>query len=112
MSTFLIETLGQAFMLLGLVFMLIGTFGAVIRMPDFYTRLHAIGVTDALGLSTLLLGAMIFYGWSLMTLKITILLLFLMITGPAGIHAIAGAAYRYDEASDRGAFSDKPEGEL
>ena len=32
----------------GSIFVLIGAFG-LIRLPDFYTRLHAAGITDTLG---------------------------------------------------------------
>lgn len=103
---------GKAFLIAGAVFMLAGTFGAVFRMPDFYTRLHAAGVTDSLGLSTFLLGAMLLYGFSLMTAKLALLTLFMMITAPAAAHALGGAAYRYDEARARGAFADRADGEL
>ena len=34
----------------GSIFVIIGAFG-LIRLPDFYTRLHAAGITDTLGAS-------------------------------------------------------------
>ena len=41
----------------GSIFVLIGAFGLV-RLPDFYTRLHAAGITDTLGAELILLGLM------------------------------------------------------
>ena len=43
----------------GLFFVLAGTIG-VLRLPEFYTRLHAAGMTDTLGAELILL-ALIFH---------------------------------------------------
>lgn len=112
MTELITDIAGQVFISLGVLIMLIGTFGAIFRMPDFYTRIHAVGVSDSLGLSLLLLGAMLMYGFSLMAAKLAILAILLTIISPTSMHALAGAAYRYDEARARGAFSDKQDGEL
>ena len=37
----------------GSIFVLIGAFG-LIRLPDFYTRLHAAGITETLGAELIL----------------------------------------------------------
>ncbi|MFP6654330.1 MAG: monovalent cation/H(+) antiporter subunit G, partial [Myxococcota bacterium] len=42
-------------LVLGSVFSVIGGIG-MIRMPDFYTRSHAAGITDTLGATLILLG--------------------------------------------------------
>ena len=60
----------------GSVFILIGALGLV-RLPDFYTRMHAAGVTDTLGAELLLLGMMLQAGLSLVTLKLVLISLFL-----------------------------------
>ena len=59
----------------GSVFILIGALGLV-RLPDFYTRMHAAGVTDTLGAELLLLGMMLQAGLSLVTLKLILISLF------------------------------------
>lgn len=76
----------------GIVFLFVGAIG-IIRLPDFYTRLHATGVTDTGGAELVLIGLMIQAGWSLLTLKLALIALFLFLTSPTATHAIANAAY-------------------
>lgn len=77
----------------GLFFILAGTIG-VLRLPEFYTRLHAAGVTDTLGAELILL-ALIFQSDSLqMTLKLLLVAFFLLVTSPTATHAVAHAAYK------------------
>ena len=78
---------------LGLFFILAGTIG-VLRLPDFYTRLHAAGMTDTLGAEFVLL-ALIFQCDNLqMVMKLLLVAFFLLITSPTATHAVAHAAYR------------------
>ena len=80
-------------MALGLFFILAGTFG-VLRLPDFYTRLHAAGMTDTLGAEFVLL-ALIFQCDNLqMVMKLLLVAFFLLVTSPTATHAVAHAAYR------------------
>lgn len=76
----------------GVFFLLVGAFG-LLRFPEFYTRLHATGVTDTGGAELILLGLMIQTGWSLTTLKLALIALFLFLTSPTATHAIANAAH-------------------
>lgn len=77
----------------GLFFVLAGTVG-VLRLPDFYTRLHAAGMTDTLG-AELILFALIFQADNLqMVLKLLLVAFFLFVTSPTATHAVAHAAYR------------------
>ncbi|WP_371397532.1 monovalent cation/H(+) antiporter subunit G [Fretibacter rubidus] len=82
-----------AAILVGLFFLLAGTLG-VLRLPDFYTRIHAAGMTDTLGAELILLGLMVQSGFSQMTLKLLFVAFFLLLTGPTATHAVANAAYR------------------
>ena len=77
----------------GLFFVLGGTLG-VLRLPDFFTRLHAAGMTDTLGAELVLLGLIIQAGFSLMSVKLLLVALFLFITSPTATHAVASAAYQ------------------
>ena len=80
-------------MIAGLFFILAGTIG-VLRLPDFYTRLHAAGMTDTLGAELILL-ALIFQCDNLqMVLKLLLVAFFLLVTSPTATHAVAHAAYR------------------
>ena len=75
----------------GSIFVLIGAFG-LIRLPDFYTRLHAAGITDTLGAELILLGLMFQAGLSLITVKLILISLFIFFTSPTATHAVANAA--------------------
>ena len=76
----------------GSVFVLIGGVG-ILRLPDFYTRIHAAGITDTMGAWLILVGLMLVAGWSLVTAKLVMLLVFLAITSPLSSHALAKAAF-------------------
>ena len=75
----------------GSIFVLVGAFG-LIRLPDFYTRLHAAGITDTLGAELILLGLMFQAGLSLVTVKLILISLFIFFTSPTATHAVANAA--------------------
>jgi len=79
--------------LAGLFFVLAGTLG-VLRLPDFYTRLHAAGMTDTLGAELILLGLIVQSGFTQMSLKLLLVAFFLLITSPTATHAVAHAAYK------------------
>ncbi len=73
-------------------FMLTGAIG-ILRMPDFYTRLHAAGLTDTMGSTFLVAGLLLQSGWSLTPVRLVLMLLFIYFTGPVATHALAHAAY-------------------
>ena len=79
-------------LLCGGVVVFIGASG-VLRLPDFYTRLHAAGVTDTLGTFLVLLGLIILSGFTLLSAKLVLVGLFLLLTSPAATHAVANAAH-------------------
>ncbi len=82
-----------ASILMGLFFVFAGTLG-VLRLPDFYTRIHAAGMTDTLGAEMVLFGLIVQAGFSQMTLKLLLISFLLLITSPTATHAVANAAYR------------------
>lgn len=86
------EILAWALILGGALFTLIGSLG-VIRLPDFYSRLHAAGIVDTLGAGLLLLGMIVYAGFTLVSVKLLLIGLFLFFTSPTATHAIANAAY-------------------
>ncbi|MGB0695117.1 MAG: monovalent cation/H(+) antiporter subunit G [Rhodospirillaceae bacterium] len=88
----LILDIASIFFLFGGVgFLLVGAFG-VIRMPDFYTRMHAASLTDTSGAGMILIGAMFQTPDFLLLSKLVIILLFVLLTGPVATHALAGSA--------------------
>ena len=79
------------FIVLGSIFCIIGGIG-LIRFPDFYTRMHAAGITDTLGAGCLIVGLGFEMGFSLITFKLIAILGFLWIASPAAANALASAA--------------------
>lgn len=83
--------IGGVAVVIGAIFMVIGALG-IVRMPDVFTRIHAASVADTLGVPLVLLGLVLFAGFSLVSVKLIFLVLFIMFTGPAATHAVARAA--------------------
>ncbi len=79
------------FIFLGLVFIFFGTLG-IIRFPDIYTRLQTSSKCDAAGAVALLVGLMVRDGLDSLSLRILIILMFLLLTNPVASHAIARSA--------------------
>lgn len=79
-------------LVIGSISCVIGGIG-MIRMPDFYTRGHAAGLTDTLGAGLILIGLMFQGGLALVTIKLVLVLFFLFITSPTATHALVKAAY-------------------
>jgi multicomponent Na+:H+ antiporter subunit G len=77
---------------LGVVFLLAGSIG-LLRFPDFYARIHAAGVCDTTGTLLVVLGLAVWCGFSLDSLKILGVAVFIFLTSPTAAHAIARSAY-------------------
>ena len=73
-------------------FCVTGALGLV-RMPDFYTRMHAASVTDTLGAGLILLGLVLQAGLTLIAVKLLMIGLLIFFTSPTATHALAKAAY-------------------
>jgi multicomponent Na+:H+ antiporter subunit G len=88
----LLEILSWASLVLGSVFCLIGGLG-LIRMPGFYSRVHASGITDTMGAGLILVGLMFQAGLSIVTIKLAVILYVLLLTSPTAAHALVNGAY-------------------
>ncbi len=84
--------IGGAMCIAGAFLALIGTVG-VLRFPDFYTRLHAASVTDTSAATTMIIGMALLSDHWLVLVKLAVIWLFLLITGPTSTHAVANAAH-------------------
>ena len=87
------KILAIAFLLAGFFFTAVAAIG-VLRFPDFYTRLHASGKSDTLGISLSMLGLAIYEGASLVSIKIILIAIFIFVANPIGTHVLAKAAFR------------------
>lgn len=85
------DVLSWLLLLAGAFFLLTSAIG-VLRLPDVFTRLHAAGMTDTLGAALTLTGLMLQAGFSLVTVKLLLIWLFLWFTSPVSTHAVARAA--------------------
>ncbi len=70
----------------------------ILRFPDFYTRMHAVGVTDTLATAMILIGLILHNPDFLVDVKLMIILLMTIFISPTASHALANAAI-YDDLS-------------
>lgn len=87
----LVEITSWVAILSGCFFLIVGAYGAI-KFPDFWTRMHAISVSDSAGMLLLILGMCLQAGFTLITVKLIIIGIFLFITGPTSSHAVVNAA--------------------
>ncbi len=81
------------FVSVGILFMLAGSIG-IIRLPDFYTRTHAVSKSDTLGIIFIIVGLAVYEGFNQSSLKLLLVVLFIALANPVGTHALAKAALK------------------
>jgi len=86
-----LDTLSWVLIVIGSVFSVVGAIG-LLRLPDFYTRLHAAGITDTLGAWALMGGILLQTESWLVAVKLVLIVVFLFFTSPTATHALARAA--------------------
>jgi len=77
---------------LGFFFIFVAAIG-ILRLPDFYTRLHASGKSETMGILLICLGLALYEGVTLNSLKIVLVAAFIFFANPVGTHIISRAAY-------------------
>ncbi len=85
------DVVSWVLIVLGGGFSVVGALG-LLRFPDFYSRLHAAGITDTLGAWLLIAGMMFQAGFNQVTVKLALIAIFLFFTSPTSTHALARAA--------------------
>ena len=78
---------------IGVIALLIGSLG-LIKLPDVYCRIHAVGMIDTAGASFIILGMIIYQGFSLVSFKLALIGVFLFFTSPIATHAVAQVAHK------------------
>ena len=91
MSLF-IEIFSWIFILLGSFLLLTGSLG-LIRLPDFWSRLHGASISDTGGVLFLILGMMLHVTTIWVFFKLLAIAIFIFISSPTASHAIANAAF-------------------
>lgn len=94
------DLVSRFFLLAGTFFALTGAVG-IVRLPDFYSRLHPAGKSDSLAQTLILTGLLLqifsneafaAFGY-LGGIKLVLISVFLLLTTPTATHAIAKAAH-------------------
>jgi len=70
---------------------IIGACG-LIKLPDVFSRIHAAGMIDTGGTAFFLLGMIVQSGWSLITVKLILIGVFIFFTSPVTSHVTANLA--------------------
>ena len=100
----LLAILVWLFLLAGSFFAIVGGIG-IVRLPEFFSRLHGGGITDTLGAGLIMVGLLIhtlgcaltepnteLVGHLLTAFKLVMILFFLTVTSPTACHALAKSA--------------------
>jgi multicomponent Na+:H+ antiporter subunit G len=93
----MLEIIVIIFLAAGIFFMFTGAIG-LLRLPDFYTRLHATGKCDTLGEVLIIVGLLLYHlvhypETPLVPVKLLFLITFIFLANPTATHAIMKAAY-------------------
>lgn len=88
---FIADIVSWVFLVSGSFFILTGSIG-LLRLPEFFTRLHATSITDSMGMGLVVAGMIFQAALSLVTIKLIFIFIFLLFASPTSTHALAKAA--------------------
>ena len=86
-----LDAASWALLVAGGFFCIVGAIG-MLRMPDFYTRMHAASLADTLGAGFMLAGMLLQAGLTLVGAKLVMIGLLIFFASPTATHALARAA--------------------
>ena len=89
--SFALDIVSWVAILTGSTFTLIAGVG-LLRLPDFFSRVHAVGIQDTLANGLILFGLLLQSNEWVVSLKLVLVFVFVLITGPTATHALARAA--------------------
>jgi multicomponent Na+:H+ antiporter subunit G len=92
----LIELMAAIFLLGGSVVIFIGSIG-LLRLPDFFCRLHSAGVIDSLGAWLVLAGLLLLAPSLVVAFKVIAIVVLLFVLTPVSSHALGRSALESDE---------------
>lgn len=87
------EFIAGLFLAGGAFFLLASAIG-MLRLPDFYCRLHASGNSETMGVMLSFMGLVIYEGLTLTSLKMIMIFLLIFLGNPIGTHILSKAAYK------------------
>lgn len=86
-----ISWLSALCLILGSLLAVISGIG-LFRFPDFYTRMHAVGISDTLVTGLIVIGLMLQIPDGIVIIKLLLILLMTLFINPSASHALAKAA--------------------
>lgn len=86
------ETIGIVFFGIGIAFNFFGCLG-LLRLPDIYNRLQAGTKCVTFGTIFMLIGVLVYVGFTSMGIKAILCLVFILVTSPTAAHAISRGAH-------------------
>ena len=87
------ELIAALFTLGGSVFF-VGSAIGMLRLPDFYSRIHASGNSETLGCMLSFIGLIIYEGFTITSLKMALVFTIVFLANPIGSHILGKAAYK------------------
>jgi multicomponent Na+:H+ antiporter subunit G len=81
-----------ALLIAGSLLLLVTGLG-LLRLPDLYTRVHAGGMADTLATFLIFVGLSFQSGFSLVTVKLLMVIVFVFFTSPTASYALAHASF-------------------
>ena len=87
----LIDIASWALLVAGSLMVVVGGIG-IVRMPDFFTRIHPSGLIDTMGMALIVAGLILQAGLTQTSIKLGLIVIFLLFTSPTATHAVAHAA--------------------
>lgn len=100
----MLSIIGNVIIGIGIIFVALGVYG-IHRFKDFYSRILIASKVDTVGIITVLLGVIVKNGLSYFSLKVLLILIFMIIINPLVTHSVARSAYlsgyKIDEKEDK-----------
>lgn len=100
------DIIAAVLMLGGMGFMMVAAIG-LIRLPDLYTRMHAVTKAGTLGIGLLLVGVAVHMNDISFTTRSIAVILFVLLTAPVSAHMIGRAGYLGGVSMWRGTVFDQ-----
>lgn len=101
----ILDIASWACIVLGALVALTGALG-MLRLPDVFSRMHAAGMIDTMGMALILIGLMFQADEWIVVVKLGLIVVFILLTSPTTTFALARAAI--DAGVDPGPRDDLP----
>lgn len=99
----ILQYIAVFFLLSGFFFLIVGVVG-LLRLPDVYTRMHALGKCDTLGTGMVLIGLMFLIHDITNVTKLILIMVMIITINPVITHLIAKTAYNRGTPMAEGSF--------